>query len=269
MALKRRRLAEQVVGFVRRKNSIAECKRAGAVHVATLDLREAVEDADLIIFCTPLAQMQPLAQKMLPWIKKGALVSDVGSVKVSVVRDLEPLFKRAGAEFVGSHPMAGAEKLGVAFARADLFKDAVCVITPTPRSKPATVQKIGRLWKSVGARLLVMNAQSHDEFVSRSSHLPYVLAAHLASYVLDPAHPTEQTVLCANGFRDTTRVASGSPEMWRDIAGANRKNLSRALGKLVANLSHFKRALEKEDDRTITNFLEEAKKRRDTWASKL
>ena len=110
-----------------------------------------------------------------------------------------------------------------------------------------------------------MNPELHDEFVSRSSHLPHVVAAELANYVLSPAHPKEQAQLCANGFRDTTRIASGSPEMWRDIALANRKNLARVLGVFIEDLQEFRLALEKEDIKAIDEFFQMAKQRRDQW----
>lgn len=268
MALRRRRLARTVTGYVRRAVSVRECLKAGAVDEATRDLHAAVKDADLVVLCTPLAQMLPLTQQMEPALKSGAIVTDVGSVKGSVVRDLEGLVARAGAQFVGSHPMAGAEKMGVAAARPELFENAVCVITPTRRSNLAAVRKVKRLWKSVGARLLELTPEVHDELVSRSSHLPHLVAAGLANLVLDPEHPVEQALLCANGFRDTTRIASGSPEMWRDIAVANRGNLSEALKKLVGDLEKFQRALNGGDTQAIDFFFQTAKERRDRWSAR-
>jgi prephenate dehydrogenase len=268
LALKQRRLAESVVGFVRRAASVTECVACGAVDVATGELLEAVEGADLIVLCTPIAQMRPLSEQMLPALSRGALVTDVGSVKASVVRDLEAVFGSAGAHFVGSHPMAGAEKMGVAAARADLFVNAVCVVTPTGNSNAAAVGRIEQLWTSVGSRLIKLTPDLHDELVSRSSHLPHVIAAQLSNLVLNPEHPVEQTSLCANGFRDTTRIASGSPEMWRDIALANRENLGHALEAFVAGLEAFGRALKEGNEKEIAKFFEQAKARRDLWAAR-
>ena len=213
MALRKRRLVRSVVGFVRRPASVAECESFGAVHEATLDLRQAIAGADLIVLCTPIAQMRGLAKQFLRFLKRGAVVTDVGSVKGSVVRELESLVAKAGGHFVGSHPMAGAEKMGVSAAHADLFRNAICVITPTRRSNLAAMRKVERLWKSVGGRLLRLSPEAHDDFVSRSSHLPHVVAAQLANLVLHLDHPEEQELLCANGFRDSTRIASSSPEM--------------------------------------------------------
>jgi prephenate dehydrogenase len=267
MALRERRLAKSVVGFVRRKASVAECKRVGAVTAATKDLLRAVEGAELVVLCTPIAQMRPLVEQMLPALAPGTVVTDVGSVKASVVRELESLVAKAGAHFVGSHPMAGSEKTGVAAARADLFTDAVCVITPTRASSKAAVRKVEQLWRSVGSRLLRLMPEAHDDLVSRSSHLPHVIAAQLANLVLGPGQPKEQRILCANGFRDTTRIAAGSPEMWRDIAMANRENLLRALSAFGHGLDDFKRALRIRDDQAISKFFEQARQRRDAWST--
>jgi prephenate dehydrogenase len=159
--------------------------------------------------------------------------------------------------------MAGAEKSGPAHARADLFEGAVCVVTPTAASDPSAVLAIRFLWEAVGSRVLQMNPMLHDDLVARSSHLPHVVAAELANYVLSPVHPKEQSDLCAGGFRDTTRIASGSPEMWRDIALANRRHLSRVLGVFIEDLSEFRLALDAGDEKSIEDFFRQAKSRRD------
>jgi prephenate dehydrogenase len=265
LAIKRRKLAGGVVGFVRRAASVAECKKFRAVDFATTDLCVAVRNADLVILCTPLAQMRPLVEQMLPALGRGVVLTDVGSVKGSVVRELEPLAAGAGVHFVGSHPMAGAEKTGVLSARADLFENAVCVVTPTRKTNRGALKRVERFWKSLGLRVLELTPEIHDTLVSRSSHLPHVVAATLTSHVLNPARPKHQATVCANGFRDTTRIASGSPEMWRDIALANRRNLGRSLDAFVADLQKFRRVLAKADAKAIAKFFEMAKWRRDDW----
>ena len=250
------------------KKSFADCEKFGATDFATTDLLAAVSNSDLIILCTPLAQMLPLAKQFLPALKRGAIVTDVGSVKAGVVRELESLVQKSGAHFVGSHPMAGAEKTGVAAARENLFENAVCVLTPTKKSNANAVRKLEQFWKSLGARVLKLDAAQHDLLVSRSSHLPHVVAATLANLVLNPASPKTQAQLCATGFRDTTRIASGSPEMWRDIALANRKNLSRSVDAFVAELKKFQTALKSSDAKAVEKFFATAKSRRDNWCAK-
>ena len=265
LAIKQAGLASHLAGYVRRESSIADCLKYGVVDSATSSLQEAAAGADLIIFCTPLGQMLKLATDLVSHIRKGAVITDVGSVKGTVVRDLEPLFATAGACFVGSHPMAGSEKSGVASARADLFKNAVCVVTPTSTTDRTAIGKVQGFWKAIGCRLLTLSPELHDEFVGRSSHLPHVAAAEIANYVLSPVHAKEQALLCANGFRDSTRIAAGSPEMWRDIAIANRKSLARVLGVFIEDLQEFQLALDQQDEKSIEEFLVQAKQRRDAW----
>jgi len=265
LAIRQRQLSVKVRAFVRRPESVAECQRLGVAHVATQDMKEAVSRADLVILCTPLSQMRELALQMRPFLKPGVVVTDVGSVKAGVAQELEPLLREVRAWFVGSHPMAGSEKTGLAAARADLFNNAICLVTPTPQSPAAAVEAVQDFWKALGGCPVRMTPELHDELVSRSSHLPHVVAAELANYVLSPAHPKEQALVCASGFRDTTRIAASSPEMWRDVALANRKNLGRVLGVFVADLQEFQLALEREDVAAIEEFFAKAQQRREQW----
>jgi len=267
LAARQRRLAGEVAGFVRRAASLADCEQTGAVDYATTDLLAAVSNADLVILCTPLAQMRSLAEAILPALKRGAIVTDVGSVKAGVVRDLEGLIQKTGAHFVGSHPMAGGEKMGVRAARADLYHNAVCIVTPTKNSHAAAVRKLEQFWQALGSRTMRLAAAEHDLLVSRTSHLPHVAAAALAGLVLNPKHSPLQTGLCASGFRDTTRVASGSPEMWRDIALANRKNVVRSVEALMAELKNFQTALKSGRPAAVEKFFATAKTRRDNWCA--
>jgi prephenate dehydrogenase len=265
LAIRERKLAAMLQGYVRREMSLTECAQAGLKNFATRDLLAAVRDADLVILCTPLGQMRGLTEQMLPVLKRGAIVSDVGSVKGSVVRELEEIVARAGSHFIGAHPMAGAEKVGVSAARADLFRNAVCVLTPTAATAADDLRKLKDFWRALEARVLEMPPQLHDELVARCSHLPHLIAAELANYVLDGTHPAEQSLLCANGFRDTTRIASGSPEMWRDIAVANREQLAKVLGVYIEDMQGLRRAIEAGDTAALEKFFTQAKKRRDKW----
>ena len=164
--------------------------------------------------------------------------------------------------------MAGGEKMGVLAARADLFENAVCIVTPTKKSNATAVRKVEQFWKSLGARVLRLAAGEHDRLVSRSSHLPHVVAATLAALVLDPKQSKTQGQLCATGFRDTTRIASGSPEMWRDIVLANRKNLSQSVDAFVAELKKFQGTLRRGDGKAVEKIFAAAKQRRDNWCAK-
>jgi prephenate dehydrogenase len=261
LAVKHRGLASKVSACVRSDSTLGLCTRLEIADVVTKDIKTAVETSELVLLCTPLSQMAALAAQM-----PGTIVTDVGSVKASVINELEPILRRGGVEFVGSHPMAGSEKIGAASARADLFQNAVCLVTPGYGCSAQAVSKVENFWKALGGWPIRMTPETHDDLVSRSSHLPHVVAAELANYVLSPVHPKEQALVCANGFRDTTRIASGSPEMWRDIALANRKNLGRVLGVFIEDLQEFQLALERQDVQAIEEFFAKAKQRRDNWS---
>lgn len=265
LALRQRRLAAEVWGLVRQDRVIAEAEAAGVVDRATTRLDEAVKESDLVVLCLPVGAMPAMAEAIRPHLKAGTVVTDVGSVKETVVARLEPVIEAAGGWFVGSHPMAGSHRTGFAAAEPDLFAGAVCVVTPTPESHPPAVAQVEELWRAVGSTVLSLSPAQHDELVSRSSHLPHVVAAGLASYVLSPAHGRLGNRLCAGGFRDTTRIASSSPELWRDIALGNRHHLARALGVLVADLEEFRQALLEEDAKAVGDFFEAAQQRRDSW----
>lgn len=267
LALRRRRLADQVVGYVRRPSSIKESIKAGAVHHATMDLPEAITGADLIVLCTPLATMRSLFNQMLPHLRKGCVITDVGSAKVQVVKDLENAASNAGLHFVGSHPMAGSEQTGVAAAMPDLFEGAVCVVTPTSHSNSKAVSQVIRLWKQVGGTVLQLSPEKHDRIVSRTSHVPYFTAVALARLVLNSTAPADQPKLCATGFRDCTRIASGSPEMWRDIAGANRRQIAHGLAILIRELRQTRALILDSKLGPLQLHLADVKVRRDAWRS--
>ena len=264
-ALRQRACAGEVVGYARRPETLQECELTGATDHTSLDLNAVVRDADLIVLGTPLGEMGPMTRRLLPVLKAGAIVTDVGSVKAGVVSELEPLVHSAGAAFVGSHPMAGSEKTGVLASRDDLFQGAVCVITPTSQTPGPALRKIQALWEGVGGRVLQLTPEEHDVFVSRSSHLPHVLATELVHTVLGGNRPVNQRDLCATGFKSATRLASGSPEMWRDIALANRAALLEILGEFRDQLADFQQLLAAGDGSALLQRYVAAKQLRDDW----
>ena len=265
LALRKRRLAKSVVGYARRQATIAEAKACGAVDDATSDLRQAVAQAGLIILCTPVGAMPALAETFLPHCRKGVLLTDVGSVKNEAARRLSPLAQRHSAVFVGSHPMAGSEKTGVSHASASLFKEAVCVVTPLPETPQAATEEIVEFWRSLGGRVMEMDPARHDKIVSRTSHLPHVVASILARDVLDAKADAMQGRLCASGFRDATRIAAGNAAIWKDILAQNSDNIADALDRYIKGLSQFRRMLREGDSERIADFLEEARSRRQAW----
>lgn len=265
LALREKRLAKLVVGYARRQATIAEAKACGAVDDATSDLREAVAQADLILLCTPVGAMPNLAEAMLPHCRKGVLLTDVGSVKDAVARRISPLARRHSAVFVGSHPMAGSEKTGIAHASGSLFEGAVCVVAPLPETPRAATQRIAEFWTSLGGQMAEISPARHDKIVSRTSHLPHVVASILAHDVLDAGADAMQKRLCASGFRDATRVAAGNAAIWKDILAQNSDNVVDALDHCIESLSQFRRMLREGNSERLADFLEEARSRRQAW----
>jgi prephenate dehydrogenase len=187
-----------------------------------------------------------------------ALVTDVGSTKAGVVRAAERVLGKGGP-FVGSHPMAGGEAKGAAFARADLFAGATCIVTPTDDTPARATGRIERFWQALGMRTVRMSPAAHDRVTARVSHLPHVLAGLLMML------PRKSDLdVAATGFRDATRLAGGDPEMWRDILVTNRKQVLAAIDEFDDSLMHLRDLVEMADTPGIEKFLAAAKKRRDS-----
>jgi prephenate dehydrogenase len=164
--------------------------------------------------------------------------------------------------------MAGSERTGVKAAKPDLFENAVCVVTPTPKSRRPATRAVEGLWRSLGGRVLRLTPEVHDAIVSRTSHLVQIAAATLVHSVLSAENSHVAAQLCASGFRDTTRIASGSPEMWRDIALANREQLARAVSAYIRRLQSFERLLQRKDAAGVHSFFQEAAARRNRWRTR-
>jgi prephenate dehydrogenase len=264
MAVREKGLARRVVGVGRRRESLARAVELGAVDETSLDLEAAAAGADLVVLATGVEMIAQQAAAVLPRMRKGALLTDVGSAKAAICRSVERVFSAsASAEnvrFVGGHPMAGSERRGIGSARADLFRGAVCILTPTPRTDPDGVALgiVRDLWEAVGCRVREMPPEEHDRLIAQISHLPHAAAACLVNAASD-----EALDLAASGFLDTTRVASGEPALWVAICMANREALLAALAALGGRLNDFARALQSGDAKTLEALLARAKSRRD------
>ena len=258
-------LAKSVSALVRRPESVAECQALGVADEVTLDSAEAVADADLVVLCTPISGMTGLAKRILPHLKPGAIITDVGSTKQQLVAKLTPLCTGANTHFVGSHPMAGNDQTGPAAARADLFDGTVCVVTLTDDTHPEAIKTVNQFWAGLGSQPIEMTSGLHDRLAARCSHLPHLLASALARRVLDPPHDEQQSQLCATGFRDMTRLAAGSPVMWRDIVGSNRDDILSAIDEFADELGELRGLIAGDSPEAIEAWLQQAKAARDNW----
>lgn len=251
------------VGIGRRTSSLEKAMACEAVDEVTLDPAEGVHGARLVILCTPIGQMEQMLRTIAPALGRGTYVTDVASTKAGVVRMATRLLP-ANVRFVGSHPMAGSEKTGVEFARADLFDRALCIVTPGAQTPPAWVRTVRGFWESIGAMTMTMEPRRHDALLARVSHLPHAVATALVNLSLrdraiDVAGP---------GFADTTRIASGDPDMWADILHTNRTAMIRSIDKLVAELSRLRDRLDCQDDDAVRQWLATGKRARDEWIAR-
>lgn len=260
LAARHRAVAEQVCVWARRPEAAAQARELGAADTTATDPCAAVHEADLVVLATPIGRMSALADQVADALAPGCLVTDVGSVKYPVVTALTHRLEGRAA-FVGSHPMAGSERAGIEAARADLFEQAVCIVTPTETTPAAVVQRAHDFWKALGCSVRTLPPQVHDEIVARVSHLPHLTAAALVNVV---AREGAEILGCAGpGFRDSTRVAGGPAEMWTEICLENQQEIRRGLDELIDELGRFREALENADAVELRALLKRAKHYRD------
>ncbi|UVI32406.1 prephenate dehydrogenase [Paenibacillus spongiae] len=248
-----------VVGHSVRESSVAKYVARGVVDHATTSMREAAEDADFIFLCVPVGMLEGYLNELSQFkLKKGCIVTDVGSTKVSVA-SCGRMLQQEGVTFIGGHPMAGGERSGVEAASSYLFENAYYVLTPDPSTPQREVDKLTQLLKHTNAHIVHVNAEQHDEIVGAISHLPHIIAVALVNQISrcnesDPLY----SVLAAGGFRDITRIASSDPIVWRDILINNRSILLKLLQDWNEETSAFIRLLEEEDGDGIARAFQEA-----------
>jgi prephenate dehydrogenase len=238
LALAERGLARRLMIYARSARALDAIRTAGVDAELTGNPSEAVRNADVVILCVPIEAMAGLVHEYRDALKPTALVTDVGSVKGSVDRDLAPLLENR-ALWIGSHPMAGSEQAGFSAARADLFEDATVILTPTRHTQHEAERRAEEFWKALGGRLTIISPEKHDQLVAAISHIPHLIAAALVNHAVRHG----DLEIAAGGFRDTTRVASGSPELWSEILLANQDAVAAQLDHLVRDLQTIKAAL--------------------------
>jgi prephenate dehydrogenase len=236
----------------------------GIADSVTLDPAEAVRGADFVAVATPVGMIPDLLELLAPHIEPGALVIDVGSTKKGIVARAERVLPES-VHFVGCHPMAGSEESGVQASSPILFENALCVVAAPARAEVASVQRVVRLWERLKARVMVMSPKEHDMLVAAASHLPHLVAVSLCNAISSLCDHNEKILpLLAGGFRDTTRVASGSPEMWRDILLANREPISAVLERFAEALDAARVRLDNADPEELIAMFGAAKDFRDS-----
>ena len=256
LAIRARNPRVEIAGVGRRKRSLDAALAAGAIDTAHLDAGEVAGQSDLIVLATPVGAFERHLRTIAPVLRNRAIVTDVGSTKAAVVRAARRVLGPKAC-FVGSHPMVGSERKGVRFAEASLFDGATCIITPIAQTPPAATGRVEKLWRLLGMRVVRLTPAAHDKAMARISHLPHALASLLVLL----AKKADLDV-SASGFRDTTRLASGDAELWRDIFMTNRKAILAAIDEFDEAMCHLRDLIQLGDAPGIEKFLATAKKRR-------
>lgn len=246
-----------VCGYGHRPSTLQKAQQMGAIDEAYADAASAVRGADLVILCTPVGLFEELLRQIAPALQPGAIVTDVGSTKRSVVQAGETLLPKE-VYFVGSHPMAGSEKRGVEFARTDLLRGAMCILTPTERTNAQALAKVRAFWEALEMRIHEMSPAHHDQRLADVSHLPHAVAAAL---VLMQDEASLQ--LAGKGFLDTTRIAGGDGALWRDIFLDNRDNMRQSLTRMRDCMNRLLDLLDAQDGQAIAEWLNAAARRRE------
>lgn len=260
IAAQEKGLVRNIAIWARRQEVVGSLQGKSWCAHATTDLSEACRGADLIVLCAPVNSIIKLSKQIADFAENNPIITDVGSVKSDIVHQCEAAL--AGkARFIGSHPMAGSEKTGMENACGDLFEDRSCFVTPSPNSEPDALKQTIAFWKAVGSTVIEETPEKHDEIVAQVSHLPHLIASSLAAF-LAPRCPAAADY-CGNGLRDTTRVASGSPDLWREIIGQNRQEVLRAIRDYQDHLQSLSSAIANESDFDLLKQLSEGKAFRD------
>ena len=264
LALKKNGFRGQRVGLGRNMGRLEKARQHDAVDVVTTDITEGLQGSDLVVLCTPVELVPVLVQHIVEVVgsQQPMVLTDVGSTKSVLVETVEAQLRGQGLDtfsFVGGHPMAGSHETGVGAARATLFENATCIVTPTENTDPDALQQVKNLWEFVGGVPHLLSPETHDLLVGAASHLPHLIASLLTNTVANVETEQYKALdFTATGFRDSTRIAAGSPDLWTGIFTQNREVLLSLIDDIVENLSEFKTLLQTNDLAEIERVLLEA-----------
>ena len=256
LALRKRNVPVRIHVYARRPETREAALNFGVADAVFSDPVEAVKGADLIVLCVPVLTIPELAKACRAGLRPGAIITDVGSTKACLNELMADVLAGTGVEFVGSHPICGSEQQGIEAGNADLYDGAVTVVTPPMLADETSVAKVANLWKSAGSCVTIMDAASHDRVLAATSHLPHVVAAALALSAGDNG------LFCGSGFRDTTRIADGSPQVWSDIVRTNAPALKAALKIFCNNLNELAALIDEGNGEKLANWFAAARDKR-------
>ncbi|HEU0059199.1 MAG TPA: prephenate/arogenate dehydrogenase family protein [Hyphomicrobiaceae bacterium] len=259
-AMRRAGLARRIVGHAQSETTRDTALRLGLVASVYASAAEAVEQADLVILCTPIGAYAPIVSSIAPALKTGAIVTDVGSVKGSVAREVGPCIP-AGVHFIPGHPIAGTEHSGPHAGFAELFDGRWCILTPSNAADPAAVERLKAFWMALGSQVEIMDADHHDLVLAITSHVPHLIAYNIVNTARHLERVTDSEVIkfSAGGFRDFTRIAASDPIMWRDVFLNNKEAVLEMLGRFTEDLTALQRAIRFGQGATLHQLFTEAR----------
>jgi prephenate dehydrogenase len=260
----------EVVGVGRSMKSVERALELGVIDSAVLldddrALEHALRDADFVLIAAPVAQTEPLLRRIAPFLDARTIVSDAGSTKNDAVAAARAALGDRAAQFVPGHPIAGRESSGVDAALADLYVDRNVVLCPLPENTPESVERVASMWLATGASVHRMSAEQHDGVFASVSHLPHVLSFALVEQILEAPDAALKFSFAAGGFRDFTRIAASSPEMWRDVCIANRAALLTEIDAYTKVLARFRQAIDASDGAALEAAFERSRTARSEW----
>ncbi len=256
LAMRKHGLCNEIAGHGRKEDNLIRAKEKGVIDSFDLDPSKACAGADLVLFAVPVGSFVDLLIKIKGALKKNSIVTDAGSVKGRLVRDMEALMPE-GVYFVGAHPIAGSERSGIDSAGADLFQDAKCIITPTEKTDREALAKITALWETFGSVIKIINPDEHDRIYAAVSHLPHLIAYEIMNTVADM--DGSYLAFSGQGFKDTTRIASSAPELWRDICLLNKDFILESIELFKRNIDRASQYLRDSDAESIERDFRKAR----------
>lgn len=266
LALKKAGNSPQIVGVGRTEESLKTALELGVIDIATSSIEDALQNADLVLIATPVAQTPAILKSIKPYLSSKTIITDAGSTKGDVLYCAKEILGELSSQFIGGHPIAGAEKSGVTAAIATLYENKNIVLTPTADTSKQAIEMVTQLWQTCAAKVSIMSADTHDNIFAAVSHLPHLLAFALVDNIAARPNAEQLFSFAASGFRDFTRIAGSHPEMWRDISLANKDALLIELDAYETQLSSIKKMLQHGDGASLQTLFERASVARNAWA---
>ena len=262
-AIKNNNLAEVVFGFGRNLSRLEVAQKSNIIDQYSIDISEALDGASIVVIATPVGTFESILRELKPYITEGMIITDVGSTKTGIAKSAREILVETASCFVPAHPIAGKEKSGFKSSDAELFLNKKVIITPLEINTDKTINSLKKLWEEVGADVDFMSAESHDELLGMTSHLPHMLAFSLVNYLI--TQNPSASIYAAGGFKDFSRIASGDAVMWRDICLNNRDQIIDHIKGYQETLSALVDAIDNQDKDKLESFFRDAKTTRDSW----